>query len=148
MRRKNIVTTMSIHVETMDKRNTVFRQREMTDGFSREEYELSDGTVEVAIVDPVHMLLNQERLNKVVGNTAQQAFIDSFRNQQHDPFTELRSQCSDSDLIAMVKSRHLQSPCEILSWANYMKSNIDTFNSELQALIEAQQPNVEPDKNE
>ena len=54
------------------------------------------------------------------------------------PFVELRSKCSDSDLMTMIKSRHLQSPCEILSWCKYMKDNVDVFNNELKQFVQTQ----------
>lgn len=139
MRRKNIERVMKLHVDSFDLKNIVLRQSEPTDSFSREEYTDVEGEAVVHISDPVQMLLNQERLNKIIGITAAQAFIDSFRNQKVDPFAELRSKCSDADLLKMIKSRHLQAPAEILSWCRYMKDNVDTFNSELKALVEAEQ---------
>lgn len=146
MRRKNVKSVMMLHVENFDLKNIVLRQPEIVDNFCREVVQDTDGKEIVRIVDPVHVLLNQERLNKTLGNTAAQSFIDSFRNQPQDPFAELRAKCSDEDLISMLKSRHLQAPCEILAWTKYMKSNIDTFNAEVQKLIEAKQVEVEKQK--
>lgn len=129
---------MKLHVDSFDLKNVVLRQSEPTDGFCREEIDSPEGVV-TRITDPVHMLLNQERLDQIIGKTAAQTFIDSFRNQQNDPFAELRAKCSDEDLKKMVKSRHLQAPAEILAWCKYMKDNVDTFNAELKQLVEAEQ---------
>lgn len=142
MRRKNIFNTAQLHVENFDLKNIILRKPEIVDNFCRETIKDVDGKEMVRIVDPVHMLLNQERLTNSLGNSAAQAFIDSFRHQNNDPFAELRSKCSDADLMTMVKYRHLQAPCEILSWCKYMKENIDVFNSEVQKLIEAKQSQV------
>lgn len=139
MRRTNVVTECYFNSEGFDLKNIIFRQSEIVDNFIEEVIETPDKKKVVFSTDPVIVLLNQERLDKLVGNTAAQSFIDSFRNQQHDPFAELRQQCSDDDLKALVKSRHLQAPAEILSWCKYMKENMDTFTSEVQKLVEAQQ---------
>lgn len=154
-RRKNIVGTLKVHVEGFDLKNIIYRQSEIIDNFCREEFTDESGKTITRIVDPVHMLLNQERLQSELGNMASKNFIDSFRNQKVDPFAELRSKCSDDDLKCMIKSRYLQAPAEILSWCKYMKDNIDVFNSEVQKLVEARtqqqetaQLNVEPPKSE
>lgn len=150
MRRKNIEVSMSFNFKGFDLKHTEIRQNEITDNFCSESIFSADGVEEVRIVDPIVMILNQERLDKVVGNSAAQSFIDSFRNQKTDPFAELRSKCSDEDLAFMIKSRHLQAPCEILAWATHMKNNMDYFTSEVQKLIEAQTPteSIEPQSTE
>lgn len=143
MRRKNVVTEYYFKSEGFDLKNIIFRQSEIVDNFIEEVIETPDKKKVVFSTDPVIVLLNQERLDKLVGNTTVQSFIDSFRNQQYDPFAELRQQCSDDDLKALVKSRHLQAPAEILSWCKHMKENMDTFTSEVQKLVEAQQSQQE-----
>lgn len=95
-----------------------------------------DGTESISVVDPIIVLFNQERLNDL-GSTAAKAFIDSFAKQS-DALSELRKKCTDDDLMAMMKSRHLQSPSEILMWCRYMENNVESFNKEVQALVEAQ----------
>lgn len=91
----------------------------------------------VSVVDPILILFNQQRLDSM-GATAAKAFIDSLVPKSN-ALAELRQKCSDEDLMTMVKSRHLQSPSEILMWCRYMKNNIDTFNAEVQKLVEARQ---------
>lgn len=148
-RRKNVVGTLKVHVEGFDLKNIIYRQSEIIDNFCREEFKDESGKTITRIVDPVHMLLNQERLQSELGSMASKNFIDSFRNQKVDPFAELRSKCSDDDLKYMIKSRHLQAPAEILSWCKYMRDNMDIFNSEVQRLVDAriQQSQTEPHNN-
>lgn len=143
MRRKNVFNTAVLMVMNFDLKNVILRQKEIIDDFCMECMEDVDGEKVYRVVDPVHVLLNQERLERTLGNTAAKNFIDSFRNQKNDPFAELRSKCSDEDLMCMIKSRHLQAPAEILAWTHYMKQNIDLFNSEVQKLIESQSPPIE-----
>lgn len=139
MRRKNVKTDYKLHVECFDKKNIILRQKEIVDNFCREEENTPSGVKVVRLVDPVQILLNQDRLNNTLGNTAANHFIDSFRNQKFDPFSELKKQCSESDLKALIKSRHLQAPAEILAWAKYMQSNMDMFTSEVQKFVAEQQ---------
>lgn len=143
MRRKNVKLDYRLHVENFDLKNINFRQKEIVDNFCREEIDSSCGMKITRIVDPVQVLLNQERLNSILGNTAAKHFIDSFRNQKVDPFGELKKQCSDDDLKTMIKSRHLQAPAEILAWAKYMQDNAELFTSEVQKLLASKQAESE-----
>ena len=88
---------------------------------------------------------------------AAQQFIESLAPKSNS-LEELRKQCSDEDLMRMIKSKHLQSPAEILSWCRYLNENVESFNSEVQKLLEAKQAeehakaqqgqNIEPLKSE
>lgn len=140
MRRKNVQSKMKLHVDNFDLKHIVLRQSEITDNFKYEELPGDGKRKPVHVADAVQVLLNQERLNETLGTTAAKNFIDSFRNQKNDPFAELRSKCSDEDLMTMVKSRHLQAPAEILAWSKYMQNNMELFTSEVQKLIEARTP--------
>lgn len=139
MRRKNVKLDYRLYVENFDLKNIILRQKEIVDNFCRQEIDSSCGKKVTRIVDPVQVLLNQDRLNEVLGNTASKHFVDSFRNQKIDPFAELKKQCSDDDLKVMIKSRHLQAPAEILAWAKYMQNNVDLFTSEVQKLLASKQ---------
>ena len=66
-------------------------------------------------------------------------WLNQFKLQKTSALDELRKQCSDADLLSTLKSRHLQSPAELLAWSRYMSSNLDKFNNEVKAVLEAQQ---------
>lgn len=123
-------TTIALNVTTL-------REPSVVDEFYSEEYFLEDGTTAIRYLDPIDVLFNQERLNNM-GATAAKAFLDALQPKS-DALAELRQKCSDDDLMAMVKSRHLQSPAEISAWCRYMQANIDKFNSEVQQLIQEKQ---------
>lgn len=133
-------------------RHTILREPSVVDEFYQEKvFPSDDGTEAICIVDPIHVLLNQQRLDNL-GATAVKSFLDSLAPKSND-LSELRSKCSDDDLMTMVKSRHLQSPAEILSWCRYMNQNFEKFNAEVKALAEQQasatgQQLVEPQKTE
>lgn len=136
-------------------KNVVVRESTPVDEFYFEETIASKSQRKcVAFTDPIRMLFNQKRLDRI-GNTAVQAWLDSLANYKTDPLAELRGKCSDADLKALIKSRHIQQPCEIVAWAKECSANMELFNSELKKLQEAQlaeqkalENNVQPDKTE
>lgn len=100
----------------------------------------------VRFVDPIYMLFNQDRLSHL-GAENVQLWLDSLISSGNHEIDELKSKCSDEQLTQMIKSRHLQSPSEILSWCRYMNDNIKEFNEEVQRFAQqqvTQQTNVEP----
>lgn len=129
---------------SVDLRHTVLREDSVVDEFYSETMSNIDGSDSVSFSDPIYILFNQQRLNRL-GTSAVQAFFDSLQPKS-DSLRELRSKCSDDDLMAMMKSRHLQSPAEILAWCRYMESNVDHFNSEVKAIIEAQSKTAETEQ--
>lgn len=113
-------------VTTMDKKETVFH------------------------VDPLIMLFNQERLENI-GSMGAKQFLDSL-SQKDDSLKELRSKCTDDQLMDMLKSRYLQTPSEVMAYCRYIEGNIEQFNTDLKAAVERQKDtlsssptaNVEP----
>lgn len=95
--------------------------------------------VEVEVhCNPLVVLLNQKRLDKL-GAMGLDEWLSQFDLKKTSEMDKLRSQCSDDDLIATMKSRHLQSPAEILAWSRYMSENLDTFSKEVKAAIQQEQ---------
>lgn len=92
-------------------------------------------------IDPIYMLFNEQRLNKLGVENAQ-LWLESLISQGNNSIKELRKQCSDEQLIKMIRSRHLQHPSEILAWCRYMESNIEEFNNEVKAAVEAEKASV------
>lgn len=118
-------------------RHQIMREPSVVDEFYFENCQPSDDSLEsVSVVDPIIILLNQERIDNM-GTTAAKTFLDSL-SPKSNALSELRSKVSDDDLMSMIKSRHLQSPSEILAWCRYIKENVDAFNSEI-AKIKAEQ---------
>lgn len=119
-------------------KHCILREASVVDEFYHEPITPSDDTMEsVSVCDPIIILFNQKRLDNM-GSTAVQSFLDSLVPKSNE-LSELRKKCSDDDLMTMVKSRHLQSPAEILAWCRYMNENIETFNSEVAKLVAQQE---------
>lgn len=131
--------------ENLSHKNVVVRESSTMDMFYTEKTISSDDNKEcVAYTDPIRMLFNQKRLESI-GTSAVNQWLDSLKNFKVDPLAEIRSKCSDEELKAMIKSRNIQQPSEIMAWAEYCQQNVDKFNQELQKVIEEQKKlNPEP----
>ena len=82
-------------------------------------------------------------------NTNLDALLKHFQEQPTDQLKELRSKCSDEQLMQLCKSRYLQRPSEIQSYFDFLESNYD---AEVRRLAELQtietddtKPSVEND---
>lgn len=75
------------------------------------------------------LLFNQERLS-ALGDSAMLEYINSIA-PSNDGLSDLRSKCSDSELLSLVKSRHIQSRSELLRWSEYLNYCLDDVSAEL-----------------
>lgn len=108
---------------------TIHRSKSEVDVFYHQEMISSDDNNKcVAVVDPIIMLFNQDRLNKLGTDTVEK-WLKSMELTNSSALAKLRSQCSDDDLIHMVKSRHIQQPSELSIWMDYMSQNLDEFKN-------------------
>lgn len=106
---------------------TFHRTKSEVDSFYNQEMiSPDDGHKCIAVVDPIIMLFNQERLNKLGEDTVEK-WLKSLEASNSSSLSKLRSQCSDDDLIHMIKSRHIQQPCELMIWMDYMSQNLKEF---------------------
>lgn len=91
----------------------------------------------VSICNPLYMLLNQQRLDRL-GPSAVNAWLQTMKDAGHKPVNEILQKVSDDDLLRMVKPRCIQAPCELEMYINDLNSRADLFNSEV-ARIRAEQ---------
>lgn len=78
------------------------------------------------------LLFNQERLSSL-GDSALLEYINSIAPSS-DGLSDLRSKCSDSELLGLVKSRHIQSRSELIRWSEYLNNCLDDVSAELQKI--------------
>lgn len=129
--------------ENLSHKNVVVREASTMDMFYIEESVSADDNKKcVAYTDPIRMLFNQQRLNSI-GTSAVNQWLDSLKNFKKDPLAEIRAKCTDAELKAMIKSRNIQQPSEIMAWAEWCQENVDMFNNELQKVIEVQKREAE-----
>lgn len=118
---------------------SIVRTPSMVDEFYTETIGTNDDKKPIVrFIDPIYMLFNLERLSHL-GAENVQLWLDSLNSAGNREIDVLKSKCSDEQLTQMIKSRHLQSPSEILSWCRYMNENIKEFNEEVQRLAQQQE---------
>lgn len=126
----NKVLSRECFVASKDLKVSNFYNPSNVDGFICSEHENAHTDKSVRITSDIYMLFNQQRLDKL----SREALIQHFNDMQvNEPsLATLRSKMSDGQLITLVKSRFVQSNCELLSWSRYLNSLAD---SELQAYL-------------
>lgn len=139
------------HIDYQDKNMNYYQPSLVSSFYKEESISTESGQPMEVYHDPIYMLFNQERLSKL-GAGAVEMWLNQMNQSKANPLAELRKECSDEDLVSMIKSRHLQSPSEILAWSRLMTSKIDEFKSEVAKLVASKEveqpsepePNVEP----
>lgn len=88
----------------------------------------------IRMTSDIYMLFNQQRLDRMT----QTALIDHFNSMAatSPSLSALKSRLTDNQLLALVKSRYVQSPSELLNWSRYLNTLAD---SELQKIVQAAQ---------
>lgn len=111
------------------------RQPSLVDSFYITENVCSEtGAVTHQFSHPLYMLFNQERLNRL-GSEAVRQWLASLDNARNSNLDELRNKCSDDDLLALVKSRHIQHPCELERYLADLNQRAEYFNSEVARIV-------------
>lgn len=82
----------------------------------------SDGSVNYHNASDLSLLFQQKKLDSLGADTLK-TFLDSLQLRS-DPLRQLRTKCSDDELMACIKSRNVQSPSELLAWSSYLNKNI------------------------
>lgn len=113
-----------------------FRQKSPVDQFLFEEREF-DGEKSFRLTSDIHMLFNQQRLDRL----SRESLLSHFESMSvNEPkFGDLRVKLGDDQLINFVKSRFIQSPSELMSWSQYLMNCSDSVVAELVAAQQDQQ---------
>lgn len=106
-----------------------------------EVLDVATSTKTLRHVNPLHLLLNQKRLDSL-GTMGLDAWLQQFRVAD-SPLSELRKKCSDDDLCKYIKSRHLQSPAELQAWARSLDAESEHLQAEIKEVIEAEKAKLE-----
>lgn len=118
----------------IDQKNTNTRESSTVDSFYKvNDVSSDDGEKCVHFADPIYIIFNDERLKQMGADSALKYIESLTQNMKSNPLTDLRKQCSDEDLLSTIKSRHFQSPSEILNWTRYMSNNLDEFNKAVES---------------
>lgn len=122
-------------------KNLILREESPVDEFYKEPVTPAfDNKNAVCIHNPLYVLFNSQRL-ELAGSFALEKWIEQLNqaSSRFDSFKDMRSKCSDDDLIQFMKSRYVQQPCEVEAWASYINENYDKMSTEIQEYIAAKQ---------
>lgn len=84
--------------------------------------ENADGVKEYMVFSDVSLLFNQKRLENLGVDTARD-WLNGVQNRLSQPLKEAPN-LTDDELMNFVKSKHIQSPSELLSWSKYLDAEV------------------------
>lgn len=93
----------------------------------------TDENEAVRIRSDVSMLLHAADMAKKYGPGFAQSMID-LRKPKSSALQSQMDQMSDDQILDTIKSRHLQSPSELLSWSEYLIDQAKSIEDEASAI--------------
>ena len=110
----------------------------------RVEIDDSDETCPVRYTSDVRLILHTKDLASRAGLAVASKFGQS--KQSVSQIQEIMDKMSDDDLLATVRSRHIQAPSEIIAWSKELSAYAETLESQAQELIDAEIAKQEAEK--
>lgn len=103
-----------------------------TEPFRFEKIGTEESTA-IRIRSDVSMLLHAADMAKKYGTGFVQSMID-MRRPRSSAFQSQMDQMSDAQILDTVKSRHLQSPSELIAWSEYLIDQAKDIEQEVERL--------------
>lgn len=110
----------------------------------RVEIDETDETRPVRYTSDVRLILHTKDLASRAGLAIASKFGQS-RNSASQ-IQQIMDTMSDDDLLATVRSRHVQSPSEIIAWSKELAAHAEVLEHEAQSLIDAENSKQEAEK--
>ena len=110
----------------------------------RVEVDDTDETRPVRYTSDVRLILHTKDLASRAGLAIASKFGQS--RQSASQIQQIMDKMSDDDLLATVRSRHVQSPSEIISWSKELSAYAEHLESQAQELIDAENAKQEAEK--
>lgn len=110
----------------------------------RVEIDDTDETRPVRYTSDIRLLLHTKDLASRAGLTIASKFGQS--RQSASQIQQIMDKMSDDDLLATVRSRHIQAPSEIIAWSKELSAYAEHLESQAQELIEAEASKQEEEK--
>lgn len=110
----------------------------------RVEIDESDKTRPVRYTSDVRLILHTKDLASRVGIAVASKF--GQRSQSASQIQQIMDKMSDDDLLATVRSRHIQAPSEIIAWSKELSAYAESLESQAQELIDAENSKQEAEK--
>lgn len=108
------------------------------------EIDESDETRPVRYTSDVRLILHTKDLASRAGLAVASKFGQS--RQSASQIQQIMDTMSDDDLLATARSRHVQSPSEVIAWSKELSAYAEHLESQAQALIEAETAKQEAEK--
>lgn len=110
----------------------------------RIEIDETDESRPVRYTSDVRLILHTKDLASRAGLTVASKFGQS--KQSPSQIQQIMDTMSDDDLLATVRSRHIQSPSEIIAWSKELSSYAEHLESQAQELIDVENAKQEAEK--
>ena len=110
----------------------------------RVEIDDTDETCPVRYTSDIRLILHTKDLASRAGLTVASKFGQS--KQSASQIQQIMDGMSDKDLLATVRSRHVQSPSEIIAWSKELSAYAENLESQVQELIDAEKAKQEAEK--
>ena len=109
--------------------------------------ELDDPDVPVRIRSDISMLLHSVDMAKKYGQNFVQSMID-LRKPKSSALQEVMDKMSDAQILDTIKSRHLQSPSELIAWSEYLTEQAKSVEQEAERIVLEQKASEEAESTE
>lgn len=110
----------------------------------RVEIDDTDKTCPVRYTSDVRLILHNKDLASRAGASVASKFGQS--KQSASQIQQIMDNMSDDDLLATVRSRHVQAPSEIIAWSKELSAYAEHLESQAQELIDAETAKQEAEK--
>lgn len=98
----------------------------------------------VRYTSDVRLILHTKDLASRAGLAVASKF--GHNQQSSSQIQQIMDTMSDDDLLATVRSRHIQAPSEIIAWSKELSAYAETLESQAQELIDAENAKQEAEK--
>lgn len=110
----------------------------------RVEIDDTDETCPVRYTSDIRLILHTKDLASRAGLAIASKFGQS--NKSASQIQQIMDTMSDDDLLATVRSRHIQSPSEIIAWSKDLSAYAENLEVQAQELIDAETSKQEAEK--
>lgn len=110
----------------------------------RVEIDDTDESRPVRYTSDVRLILHTKDLASRAGFAIASKFGQS--KQSPSQIQQIMDTMSDDDLLATVRSRHIQAPSEIIAWSKDLSAYAEHLESQAQELIDAENTNQETEE--
>lgn len=110
----------------------------------RVEIDDTDETRPVRYTSDVRLILHTKDLASRAGLSVASKFGQS--KQSASQIQQVMDKMSDDDLLATVRSRHIQAPSEIIAWSKELSAYAENLESQARELIDIEDAKQEAEK--